>query len=165
MTGSNSSAAATLTILVSGATDAPDATSAQEEAEITFDAKEMPPGFFRFVRAGELYFTATIETAEILAIANRAYFDMGSPSVWLAVSFSPPESSDVEDSTPRVRVQVRSPMGQNCSLQPASGPCKAEFERYFYDASSGRCQFFSWGGCEGVVPFETLEDCITQCER
>ena len=50
-----------------------------------------------------------------------------------------------------------------CSQPPESGMCKAAFQRYYYDADSGSCQTFIWGGCKGSVPFETLEACTQAC--
>jgi len=29
----------------------------------------------------------------------------------------------------------------------------------------GKCVSFIYGGCEGVVPFETLEDCQAACQK
>lgn len=46
-----------------------------------------------------------------------------------------------------------------CTLTAETGPCKAYFIRYYYDQTDGKCKEFVWGGCEGVVPFETLETC------
>lgn len=50
-----------------------------------------------------------------------------------------------------------------CSLAPQRGPCKAMFERYYYNAKEKKCAGFFWGGCGGVVPFETQEECEKQC--
>ena len=50
-----------------------------------------------------------------------------------------------------------------CDLTPESGPCEAAIEKYFFDAEDQVCKPFIWGGCEGVVPFDTMEDC-QQCE-
>jgi hypothetical protein len=52
---------------------------------------------------------------------------------------------------------------ERCELVPDSGPCFASMPRYYYDKEEKRCKEFTWGGCEGVVPFETLEEC-KQCE-
>jgi Kunitz/Bovine pancreatic trypsin inhibitor domain len=46
-----------------------------------------------------------------------------------------------------------------CSLQPFAGPCEALIKRYYFDQSEGKCKEFFWGGCQGVVPFETLAEC------
>lgn len=46
-----------------------------------------------------------------------------------------------------------------CSLEPETGDCKAAIPRYYYDKKEGICKEFIWGGCEGTVPFETLEEC------
>ncbi len=47
----------------------------------------------------------------------------------------------------------------NCQLEPEVGPCDAAFPRYYYDQQAKECKQFIWGGCEGVVPFDTLEEC------
>jgi len=46
-----------------------------------------------------------------------------------------------------------------CSLQPEAGVCNAAFERYYYDQEEKKCKAFTWGGCNGIVPFETLAEC------
>ncbi|KAA9357257.1 BPTI/Kunitz domain-containing protein [Larkinella humicola] len=51
---------------------------------------------------------------------------------------------------------IKSP---RCELKPESGPCFAAFTRYYYDPSEKVCKSFVWGGCGGVVPFETLAEC------
>jgi len=48
---------------------------------------------------------------------------------------------------------------RRCSLAPDPGPCNAYIERYYYDPAEKLCKPFVWGGCQGVVPFETLEQC------
>lgn len=50
---------------------------------------------------------------------------------------------------------------KNCELKPDSGPCEAYIPRYYYDKVEGKCKEFIYGGCAGVVPFETLEKCKT----
>ncbi|MBD0851674.1 proteinase inhibitor I4 serpin [Maribacter arenosus] len=47
-----------------------------------------------------------------------------------------------------------------CALEPDPGDCEAAILRYFYDKEEQRCKEFIWGGCGGVVPFETIEDCM-----
>lgn len=46
-----------------------------------------------------------------------------------------------------------------CTLAPETGPCLAYIPRYYYDPTEKKCKEFIWGGCEGVVPFETLAEC------
>ncbi|MFP5384418.1 MAG: BPTI/Kunitz domain-containing protein [Gammaproteobacteria bacterium] len=50
-----------------------------------------------------------------------------------------------------------------CELKPESGRCRAAITRYFFEPAIGECRAFIWGGCDGVVPFETFEDCHSQC--
>ena len=47
----------------------------------------------------------------------------------------------------------------NCELEPMPGPCKAAIPRYYFDQEEKECREFIWGGCAGVVPFETMEEC------
>lgn len=52
----------------------------------------------------------------------------------------------------------------NCNLEPESGFCKAAIEKYYFDAEYNLCKSFTWGGCGGVVPFDTLDDCHVMCK-
>lgn len=47
-----------------------------------------------------------------------------------------------------------------CTLLPDPGPCEAAIPAWYFDQEFGACTQFSWGGCAGTVPFETLEDCL-----
>jgi len=51
----------------------------------------------------------------------------------------------------------------NCDLEPDSGGCFSLNSRYYFDKAEGKCKEFIWGGCNGTVPFETLEEC-KDCE-
>ncbi|KAM9365118.1 carboxypeptidase inhibitor SmCI-like [Pholidichthys leucotaenia] len=51
-----------------------------------------------------------------------------------------------------------------CALKGDPGPCKAIKNRFFFDATSGRCEVFEYGGCGGNANnFETLEECEEAC--
>jgi hypothetical protein len=50
-----------------------------------------------------------------------------------------------------------------CNLVPDAGPCEALVTKYYFDKDLNRCQSFTWGGCDGVVPFQTLEECRACC--
>ena len=51
-----------------------------------------------------------------------------------------------------------------CLLLPDPGPCEAAIPAWYFDQDNLGCSQFTWGGCEGVVPFETLEECLlAQC--
>jgi hypothetical protein len=51
-----------------------------------------------------------------------------------------------------------------CDLEPDGGLCNAAIPRYYFDKEEQKCKEFIWGGCDGTVPFETLEECRA-CER
>ena len=48
---------------------------------------------------------------------------------------------------------------EHCALEPQVGPCNAAIPKYYFDKTEKKCKAFIWGGCAGVVPFETLEEC------
>ena len=55
------------------------------------------------------------------------------------------------------------PLDESCLLVPDPGLCQAAFPRYYYSSETEKCTQFLWGGCGGVVPFETLEECKNAC--
>ena len=54
---------------------------------------------------------------------------------------------------------------QACYYIPHIGPCDAAFLRYYYDHEENECLEFIWGGCGGLVPFVSLEDCESSCNE
>ena len=50
-----------------------------------------------------------------------------------------------------------------CRMKPDRGPCKALFRVYYFDAGTHSCKEFFWGGCQGAVPFQTLQACRKAC--
>ena len=50
-----------------------------------------------------------------------------------------------------------------CELEPDPGPCFAAIQAYYFNADSQSCSQFTWGGCDGIVPFWTLEECQSAC--
>lgn len=52
---------------------------------------------------------------------------------------------------------------ERCNLKPEGGPCKGLFWKYYFNPKTGKCEEFVHGGCEGVVPFETKEECQKEC--
>lgn len=56
-------------------------------------------------------------------------------------------------------------LSEKCKMKHDPGPCKGAFTRYYYDQKESKCMSFIYGGCQGNVPFETLEDCQAACER
>lgn len=46
-----------------------------------------------------------------------------------------------------------------CKLIPDGGPCRGSFPRWFWNQREKKCDMFSYGGCQGIVPFETAAKC------
>lgn len=51
-----------------------------------------------------------------------------------------------------------------CCLKKDQGRCRASFPRYYYDASTGSCREFIYGGCGGNDNnFATMSQCMNTC--
>jgi hypothetical protein len=51
-----------------------------------------------------------------------------------------------------------------CHIPPDAGPCRSAIEKYFYNPTTGCCEKFTYGGCQGNSNnFQTYEDCRTTC--
>jgi len=59
---------------------------------------------------------------------------------------------------------ILNPLPDDCYLEPDTGECLAAILRFYYDPETGSCETFTWGGCGGVVPFDTMEECEETCE-
>ena len=46
-----------------------------------------------------------------------------------------------------------------CTLSPDPGMCFAAIQMYYFNQETQQCEDFTWGGCGGVVPFESLAEC------
>lgn len=55
------------------------------------------------------------------------------------------------------------PKDPRCTMVPQKGPCKAIFWKYYYEHKNNTCKEFMYGGCDGVVPFDTKEECEKFC--
>ncbi|VDN12999.1 unnamed protein product [Dibothriocephalus latus] len=54
--------------------------------------------------------------------------------------------------------------GNLCEQPLETGPCRAFIRRYGFNPQTGRCQFFTYGGCAGNANnFETEEECMARC--
>eukprot|EP01084_Bolivina_argentea_P197613 338614_1 len=52
-----------------------------------------------------------------------------------------------------------------CTLSADTGPCKAAFNRYYYNQFTGQCETFTYGGCKGNANnFQTLSECLSICK-
>ena len=45
------------------------------------------------------------------------------------------------------------------------GTCRAAYLRYYFDATTGKCLSFTYGGCKGNKNnFDSIEECKAACE-
>lgn len=47
-----------------------------------------------------------------------------------------------------------------CNQSPDSGPCNAAYRKFYFDKTTSKCDTFLWGGCSGIIPFNTIEECL-----
>ncbi|XP_059187597.1 kunitz-type protease inhibitor 2 [Centropristis striata] len=53
---------------------------------------------------------------------------------------------------------------ERCRAEPEVGPCRASFQHWFYNHSTGSCQSFIYGGCQGNKNnYATQEECSATC--
>jgi len=51
-----------------------------------------------------------------------------------------------------------------CELEKDAGPCKANFDKFFFNKESGKCESFIYGGCQGNGNrFSSVEECQHYC--
>jgi hypothetical protein len=51
-----------------------------------------------------------------------------------------------------------------CRLPKVVGPCEALIPRWWFNAASGKCEMFQYGGCQGNANnFETEAECAAAC--
>ncbi|MBE37123.1 MAG: hypothetical protein CMP50_00390 [Flavobacteriales bacterium] len=51
-----------------------------------------------------------------------------------------------------------------CELLPDVGECDGAFQIFYFNQNTSECEESIWGGCNGIVPFFTLEECQNSCE-
>lgn len=54
-------------------------------------------------------------------------------------------------------------LSEDCFLKPETGHCRAAIQKHYFDETHQQCRQFIWGDCGGVVPFDTKQECDTEC--
>ena len=78
------------------------------------------------------------------------------------LAWNPVQQAQPEDSG--LTWQSKGATDDRCALAPDPGPCESELERYYFDQETLVCKSFTYGGCQGTVPFTSMEECLQECE-
>jgi len=54
---------------------------------------------------------------------------------------------------------------KRCYLKPMRGVCKGNFRGVYYDLQKKTCHSFTYGGCDDIVFFDSVEACRNICEE
>lgn len=60
--------------------------------------------------------------------------------------------------------EIKDDLDERCYLKPDPGTCGEFIMKYYYYVDGDNCSSFIWSGCDGVVPFETMNECRTACK-
>ncbi len=77
----------------------------------------------------------------------------------LSIGCATMQSGSTPASTPSSTSQATDPCDKNCKASPEVGMCKGAITKFFFNPDTKACEEFLWGGCSGVVPFESLKAC------
>ncbi|CAF0923944.1 unnamed protein product [Rotaria sp. Silwood1] len=56
------------------------------------------------------------------------------------------------------------PLKPECKLPKLTGPCRASFQRFYYNSATKSCESFTYGGCQGNKNnFLTKAECEKAC--
>lgn len=82
-----------------------------------------------------------------------------------SLSKSPLESEPAaSESIPVVKEMPDAEFSERCEVEPEVGPCRAAFQRWYYDSKMGGCQSFIYGGCQGNRNnYNSEESCMSTC--
>jgi len=53
---------------------------------------------------------------------------------------------------------------EECYLEPDPGPCFGYMPMYYFNQDTQACEMFVYGGCMGLIPFQSLAECQNACE-
>lgn len=74
------------------------------------------------------------------------------------------EEEEEEEEEPEPEETEEERKERICALPSELGPCRARFDRFYYDAGSNSCKKFTFGGCEGNENnFQAKSDCQELC--
>ncbi len=75
-----------------------------------------------------------------------------------------PNPAPAEPAPPAAPPPAQAGVPELCKLPPESGPCEALIQAWHFDAKTGSCRVFDYGGCEGNANnFDSEDACKAAC--
>jgi len=121
------------------------------------------------VTFGDVNFDSDVNILDIVAILGFIIgTDTPSISEYLVADYNQDESINVLDIVALVSLIINPTddpeFPEECYLEPNTGPCFGYVPMYYFNQDTQSCETFIWGGCAGVVPFESYQECVDVCE-
>uniref|UniRef100_A0A673C4G9 BPTI/Kunitz inhibitor domain-containing protein n=1 Tax=Sphaeramia orbicularis TaxID=375764 RepID=A0A673C4G9_9TELE len=84
----------------------------------------------------------------------------------MLVCVGPEDKAESSPDEPKAAViePEPAPTKERCKAELQVGPCRAAFQRWYFNSLTGRCQRFIYGGCKGNKNnYENEESCRSMC--
>ena len=123
---------------------------------------------FNNIILGDVNNDGTINVVDIILLVGfilQTYFP--SDSEFLSGDYNEDNQLNINDVVSIVHLILNSQnstLPEECYLNPEPGPCFGYMPMYYFNQDSQSCEMFVWGGCAGLVPFQSLLECQNVCE-
>lgn len=84
-------------------------------------------------------------------------------AVQFDINYPNPLTDELSAQTVKLQKDIQE--DYRCFLPAESGECFGYIEKYYYNRDTNKCEQYVYGGCGAVVPFDTLDECLTICEK
>ena len=123
---------------------------------------------FNSFLAGDVNEDGEINVLDIVVIIGFILgIDTPSDSEYSASDYNADGAVNVQDIVAIVSLIFNSEeeeLPDECYLEPDPGPCFGYMPMYYFNQNTETCEMFVWGGCAGLVPFQSLGECQNTCE-
>ena len=113
---------------------------------------------------GDVNNDSHIDVLDIIVIVNFILqTDYPDNLEFLAADYNADDEINIVDVISIINLILNN-LPDQCYLAPDSGNCEGAFPSFYYNLENNSCEQTAWGGCGGIIPFQTLDECINTCE-